>query len=136
MRTSSIGTLTTLRTVAFGLTGATLAVFAALVLFGGPEQVSRAAWSWAAGGLLFVAVAAIGAAAGRRGDRVMWDEVARADYHRSQRWAYVAAIVAIFPGTALAILAGLDPLRGFVAAALSVGAVQLLLFSAFDRMGR
>lgn len=124
------------RTLAFALTGAVLLLFAALVLLSGPEALRHAWWSWVAGVALFLGVLGLGAAGGPRARAILWDEAAQADHARSQAWAYLLAILLIFPGTAAAIWAGLDPLRGFVGAALLVGAAQLLLFAALDRMGR
>ena len=136
MGSSRLHTLSVLRNSAFAVTGTILIILAAGVLFGILGNVQLAAWSAAIGGALFAIVFVVSALAGRRGNLVLWDEAVQADYARSQQWAYTLAIVLIFPSIAFAIFNGLDPLRGFVACALIVGAVQLLLFSAFDLIGR
>lgn len=136
MDAARLQTLSTLRNIAFAATGTLLAGFAAAVFFGVLENVQLAVWSGAVGGALFAITFMISAVAGRSGNLVLWDEVVQADYARSQQWAYTFAIIFIFPSIALAIFGGLDPLRGFVASALLVGAVQLLLFSIFDFIGR
>lgn len=109
---------------------------AAAVLFGILGNAKLAGWSAAVGGALFAIVFFVSVLAGRRGNLVLWDEAVQADYARSQQWAYILAIALIFPSGAFAIFNGLDPLRGFVASGLIVGAVQLLLFSLFDLIGR
>ncbi|WP_127599889.1 hypothetical protein [Nitratireductor alexandrii] len=136
MDSAQLHTLSLVRNVAFAATGTVLMGFAAAVLFGALGDIRLAVWSAAAGGALFVIVFAVSALAGRKGNLVLWDEAVQADYARSQRWAYTLAIIVIFPGIAFAIFVGFDPLRGFVASALTVGAVQLLLFSVFDLIGR
>jgi hypothetical protein len=124
------------RALAFGATGALLLGLAALALLGGSEWLRLSWWSWPAGLALFAIVLVLGLAGGRRVREAMWDEAATADLDRSQRLAYLAGIVVIFPVLAVAIQLGLDPTRGFVAAGLSLGATQLLAFCALDRMGR
>lgn len=128
--------LSVVRNIAFAATGAVLVGFATAVLFGVIESARLAVWSGAAGGALFVIVFVISSLAGRKGKLVLWDEVVQADYARSQQWAYTLAIILIFPCFGFAIFGGLDPLRGFVASALLIPAVQLLLFSMFDLIGR
>jgi hypothetical protein len=136
MTPPSIRALGAARAAAFGLTGALLLGLAAFVLVGGPEGLRLSWWSWPAGLALFAVVGALGLAGGPKARRVLWDEAAEADHARSQRWAYLLAILAIFPLLAVSILLGLDPLRGFVAAGLLLGGTQLALFCAFDRIGR
>lgn len=136
MDSEQLHTLSLVRNFAFAATGAVLLGFAAAVLFGALGNVQLAGWSAAAGGALFVIVFVVSVLAGRKGNLVLWDEAVQADYARSQQWAYTLAIILIFPSITFAIFGGLDPLRGFVASALTVGAVQLLLFSVFDLIGR
>jgi hypothetical protein len=136
MTTTRIQALSLARGAAFGATGAALLGLAALALFGGPEGLRLSWWLWPAGLGLFAVVLALGLAGGRRAQAVLWDEAAQADQARSQRWAYLLAITVIFPALAVAIVLGLDPLRGFVAAGLLTGGAQLSLFCLLDRMGR
>lgn len=136
MDAPQLQTLSTIRNIAFAATGTVLLGLAASILFGVLQSVQLAMWAVVAGSALFAIVFFLSAFAGQKGNLVLWDEAVKADYARSQQWAYTLAIVLIFPGIALAIFSGLDPLRGFVTSALLVGAVQLLLFSVFDLMGR
>ena len=136
MHATRIPTLSIVRNIAFAVTAAVFVAFAVAVLFGILQDVRLTAWSGVAGGLLFAVIFCVSAIAGQRGNLVLWDETVQADYARSQQWAYNIAILVIFPAVAFAIFGGLDPLRGFVASALLVGAVQLMLFSIFELMGR
>lgn len=133
---TATSTLSTLRNAAFALTGLILAAFAALVLFGDETALHHAVWAGAAGLTLFAALFVIGLVAGRRGSAMLWDEAAHADFARSQGWAYNGAVLVIFPVLAFAVVGGLAPIRAFAAAALLLGATQMLLFALFDARGR
>lgn len=136
MDSARLNSLWIARNIAFAAAGAALAGFAVAVLLGVLGGLRLAIWSVATSGALFAIIFVIAAIAGKRGYLILWDEAVQTDYVRSLQWAYAVAFFLIFPGLGVAIFAGLDPLRGFIASPLLIGAIQLLIFSILDRLGR